>query len=72
MSKPFKNGKSYHTFLSPFGTKNAHLKFSVSYNDINQLYLSVQSCIDVTTGDKKEDKDISKLHNKRYIKGHKS
>ena len=26
-------GNSYDKFLSPFGTRNAHLKFSVSYRD---------------------------------------
>ena len=31
ISKPFRNGNSYHRFLSPFGPRNAHLKFSVSY-----------------------------------------
>ena len=31
INKPFRNSNSYHEFLSLFGTRNAHLKFSVSY-----------------------------------------
>ena len=34
ISKPFRNSNSYHEFLSPFGTRNAHLKFSVSYHNL--------------------------------------